>query len=280
MLFRSFTPGAILNPGRAGSSLSLADADGDGDLDLYVVNYRKETVRDDPGAKYSVREENGRQRIVAYNGRSTAEPELVGRFTMTPGGPRENGEPDVLYLNDGKGGFSEVSWTGGAFLTFTGRPLDSAPQDWGLSVLFRDLTGDGRPDLYVCNDFQSEDRFWINETSPGGTLRFRAAAPMVLRHTSAFSMGIDAADIDRDGIDDFLVVDMLSRDHRRRNTQMDGVPPGFYQPGVWDDRPQFSHNTLFLGRGDGTFAEIGRLAGLSASEWSWTPIFQIGRAHV
>lgn len=268
-----FTPGAVLNVKRAGSSLSLADADGDGDLDLYVANYRTVTVRDDPGAKYSIREENGRQRIVAYNGRSTDEPDLVGRFTMTPAGPRENGEADALYLNDGRGGFTEVSWTGGAFTTSTGRPLDSAPQDWGLSVLFRDLTGDGRPDLYVCNDFQSEDRFWINETSPGGPVRFSAAPALALRHTSAFSMGVDAADIDRDGVDDFLVLDMLSREHRRRSLQMDGVPPGYYQPGVWDDRPQFSHNTLFLGRGDGTFAEIGRLAGLSASEWSWTPVF-------
>jgi len=268
-----FTAGAVLNPRRAGSSLSLADADGDGDLDLYVANYRTATVRDDPKAKYSILEENGRQRVVAYNGRSIDEPDLVGRFTMTPAGPRENGEVDVLYLNDGKGGFTEVSWTGGAFLAASGRPIDSAPQDWGLSVLFRDLTGDGRPDLYVCNDFHSEDRFWINDTPPGGPLRFRAAPAYALRHTSAFSMGVDAADIDRDGVDDFLVLDMLSRDHRRRNFQMDGLPPGFYHPGTWDDRPQFSHNTLFLGRGDGTFAEIGRLAGLSASEWSWTPVF-------
>lgn len=268
-----FTAGAVLNLKRAGSSLSLADADGDGDLDLYVANYRTVTVRDDPQAKYSIREENGRQRIVAYNGRSTDEPDLVGRFTMTPAGPRENGEADGFYLNDGRGGFTEVSWTEGAFLNVAGRSLDSAPQDWGLSVLFRDLTGDGRPDLYVCNDFHSEDRFWINETPPGGPLRFRAAPSLALRHTSAFSMGVDAADIDRDGVDDFLVLDMLSRDHQRRNVQMDGVPPGFYQPGIWDDRPQFSHNTLFLGRGDGTFAEIGRLAGLSASEWSWTPVF-------
>lgn len=88
-----FTAGAVLNPRRAGSSLSLADADGDGDLDLYVANYRTATVRDDPKAKYSILEENGRQRIVAYNGRSTDEPDLVGRFTMTPAGPRENGRP-------------------------------------------------------------------------------------------------------------------------------------------------------------------------------------------
>ena len=268
-----FTETGRINPDRAGSSLALADADGDGDLDLYVANYRGVTVRDDPGARYQIRDEGGRQRIVAYNGRPTSAPDLVGRFSMTPGGPMENGEPDALFLNDGKGGFTAVSWSDGTFLDANGRPLDGPPYDWGLSVLFRDLDGDGRPDLYVCNDFQSEDRFWLNETPKGGPLRFRAAAPFVLRHTSAFSMGVDAADVDRDGHDDFLVLDMLSREHWRRNVQLDGVPPGFHQPGVFDDRPQFSHNTLFRSRGDGTFAEVGRLAGLSASEWAWTPLF-------
>lgn len=268
-----FSAVAPINTGRSGTSLALADVDGDGDLDLYIANYRGVTVRDDPGARYQIRDENGRQRVVAYNGRPTSDPELVGRFSMTPSGPQENGEPDALFLNDGRGGFSAVSWTEGAFLDEQGRPLSSAPYDWGLSVMFRDVTGDGRPDLYVCNDFQSEDRFWINDTPPGGPVRFRAAPRLVLRHTSAFSMGVDAADINRDGIDDFVVMDMLSRLHRRRNTQLDGVPPGFYQPGVFDDRPQFSHNTLFLGRGDGTYSEIGRFAGVSASEWSWTPLF-------
>ena len=268
-----FTPGQTLNPKRAGTSLALADVDGDGDLDLYVANYRGVTVRDDPGAKYQVRDEGGRQRVIAYNGRSTSSPELVGRFSMTPSGPMENGEPDVLYLNDGKGTFAELSWTEGAFLDETGNPLSSPPYDWGLSAMFRDFTGDGLPDLYVCNDFQSEDRFWINETAAGGPPRFRAAPRLALRHSSAFSMGVDGADLDRDGREDLLVLDMLSREHWRRNVQIDGLPPGFHQPGVFDDRPQFSHNTLFLGRGDGTFAEIGRLAGLSASEWAWTPVF-------
>ncbi|MFM7103213.1 MAG: VCBS repeat-containing protein, partial [Verrucomicrobiota bacterium] len=96
---------------------------------------------------------------------------------------------------------------------------------------------------------------------------------LALRNTSAFSMGVDAADLDRDGQVDFLVLDMLSRDHRLRNLQVAGLPPSYAVPGVYDDRPQFSHNTLFRGRGDGTFAEIGRLAGVSASEWSWTPVF-------
>ena len=265
--------GPIINAGRAGMSLGLADVDGDGDLDLYITNYRPVTLRDDPSAKFTVRNEVEGPRVMTYNGRSTSDPDLVGRFYVTPSGVRENGEPDVLFLNDGKGNFTPVSWTAGAFLDESGKPLKSAPHDWGLSVLFRDLNGDGRPDLYVCNDFQSPDRFWINDTPRGGPLRFRAASALTLRHTSAFAMGADAADINRDGIDDFLVLDMLSRDHRLRNLQVDNLPPSRHQPGVFDERAQFSQNTLFLGRADGTFAEVGRLAGLAASEWSWCPIF-------
>ena len=268
-----FTETARLNPGRAGMSLALADVDGDGDLDLYVTNYRLVSLRDDPGATFRIREEGGRQRVVAYNGRSTTEPDLIGRFYLGPSGVQENGEADVLFLNDGHGHFTPVDWTGGAFLDEDGKPLASEPHDWGLSVLLRDFNGDGRPDLYVCNDFQSPDRFYLNETKPGGALRFRAVGAPALRHLAAFSMGIDVADIDRDGHDDFIVLDMLSRSHQRRNLQVAGLPPAVFLPGAQDHLPQFSHNVLYRGRGDGTFAEMGRFAGVSASEWSWTPIF-------
>lgn len=268
-----FTEGGRLNPSRAGMSIAIGDVDGDGDLDLYVVNYRMASIRDDPGATFRIKEEAGRQRVVAYNGRSTSEPDLLGRFFLSPSGVKENGEPDVLYLNDGKGRFSPVEWTGGAFLDETGKPIAAAPYDWGLSAVLRDFNGDGRPDLYVCNDFETPDRFWLNETKPGGPLRFRAVGPPALRHLAAFSMGVDVADLDRDGFDDFLVLDMLSRDHLQRNLQVAGLPPAIHLPGVLDFLPQFSHNVVYRNRGDGTFAEIGRLAGLSASEWSWTPIF-------
>lgn len=268
-----FHRGPPLNPGRAGMSLALADADADGDLDLYIANYRPQTLRDDPAGKFTLRTEDGGPRVVTYNGRSTSEPDLIGRFYLTPSGVKEHGEPDAFYRNDGAGAFTAVSWTGGAFLNAAGQALSAAPQDWGLSVLFRDLTGDGRPDLYVANDFESPDRLWINETPPGGPLRFRAAGPQVLRHTAAFAMGADAADINRDGVDDFLVLDMLSRDHRERSVQSDGLPPTPWELASYPDVLQFSANALYLGRGDGSFAEIGRLAGLAASEWSWTPAF-------
>lgn len=270
----NFRPaGPALNGARAGMSFALADVDGDGDLDLYVANYRPVSMRDEPNGRFTIRDEGGRPRVIAYNGRPVTEPDLAGRFYVTPTGVKENGEPDALLLNDGRGGFTAVSWTGGTFLDEDGRALPYAPPDWGLSAMLRDLNGDGRPDLYVCNDFESPDRLWWNETPPGGPVRFRAAGNLVQRMTSAFSMGMDAADLNRDGRDDFLVLDMLSRDHRLRMLQVDGLPPGRAVPGLFTDVPQFSHNTLFLGRDDGTFAEIGRLAGLSASEWSWTPVF-------
>ncbi len=268
-----FTRGATLNLRRAGMSLAIADLDGDGDLDLYVTNYRSVTVRDEPGGKFSLRDDGQGPRVAQYNGRPVTDEDLVGRFTVGPGGVRENGEPDAVFLNDGRGRFEAVSWSGGVFRDEEDQPLAGPLFDWGLSVMARDFTGDGLPDLYVCNDFESPDRFWINRTQPGGPFRFQAAPILSLRNTSAFSMGVDAADVDRDGHVDFLVLDMLSRDHRMRNLQVAGLPPSMASVGVFEDRPQFSHNTLFRGRGDRTFSEVGRLAGVSASEWSWTPIF-------
>ncbi len=265
--------GPPINRDRAGMSAVAADVDGDGDLDLYLANYRAVTLRDEPGGRFGIKQEGSRQRIVTYNGRSISEPDLVGRFYLTPTGPKENGQPDLLLLNDGAARFAPVSWTDGAFLDEDGAPLAAAPYDWGLSVLWRDLDGDGRPDLYVCNDFESPDRFWRNETAPGGPVRFRAVSAVAWRNSSAFSMGVDAADVNRDGHDDFFTLDMLSRDHRERNIQVDSLPTSQHVPGRWQDRPQFSRNALFLGRGDGTFAEAARLAGVVASEWAWTPLF-------
>jgi hypothetical protein len=65
----------------------------------------------------------------------------------------ERGEPDFFYLNDGRGRFSAVSWTGGLFADAAGAALTQPPRDWALSVMFRDFNGDGAPDLYICNDF-------------------------------------------------------------------------------------------------------------------------------
>jgi hypothetical protein len=118
--------------------------------------------------------------VASINGRPPTDPEWTNRFRFTTEfddrgrgrvGREELGEPDLFLTNDGSGNFKEVSWTAGVFLDEDGRPLAAPPFDWGLSVAFRDFNGDGWPDLYVCNDFRSPDRFWLND----GHGRFRAA---------------------------------------------------------------------------------------------------------
>lgn len=254
---------------RGSMSAAMSDVDGDGDLDLYVANYRTSALRDEPFTRFRINMVDGKPTLVSVNDRPVTSPELIGRFSVDEsGGIVEHGEPDILFRNNGNGVFAAVGWTNGGFLDEQGRPF-SVPYEYGLSAMMRDLNRDGAPDIYVCNDFYSEDRIWMNR----GDGTFQLAPKLAFRQTSIFSMGVDVADIDRDGHDDIFVLDMLSREHVRRSTQLGdrkGNPP---RPGVFEDRPQYMRNTLFWNRGDGTYAEIAQFAGLEATEWSWTPIF-------
>ena len=245
---------------KAGStSLALADADGDGDLDLYVANY----------ADLSILRSGGEIQMRMTNGQRVITGKYADRLRIVQGRMIELGEPDSLYLNDGLGVFTPVSWTGGRFLDEAGKPLAEAPQDLGLSVMFRDLNGDRFPDLYVCNDYEGPDRFWIND----GTGRFRAIEPLSVRQTSRYTMGVDVADVNRDGFDDLFVVDMLSRFHSLRMVQMIDTDTDPRIPGRVEDRPQIRRNTLLLARGDGSYTEVANYAGLAASDWSWCTVF-------
>ncbi len=268
--FRALPP---MNPGRGGHSIAIADVDGDGWLDLYIANYRVRALMDMPNARATFKVSQGRTEVATVDGRPVTAPDLTNRFTVNVrGGVEELGEPDVLYLNVGGTNFVEVPWTGGAWLDAEGQPLKTPPFEWGLAAQFRDLDSDGRPELYVCNDFQSPDRLWRNESKPG-QVRFRLASPGTLRHTSRFSMGVDFADVNRDGHDDFLVLDMLSRDPVQRLTQLEDVAPSDGEQSDAAAAPQYDVNTLQMGRGDGSFFEAAAFAGVQASEWSWTPAF-------
>ncbi len=269
--FTELTKNAPLNPGLGGMSLALGDLDGDGFLDLYVANYRTLALMDLPNTRFFLKKRpDGSQYVSTFNGRSATDPDLVNRFIITPaGGIDEQGELDAIYRNVGGTNFIPMSFTNGAFLDADGVPLTHPPFDWGLSVMIHDLNGDGRPDIYVCNDFDSPDRVWINQ----GGGKFRALPRLAMRQSTLFSMGVDVADINRDGFDDIFVVDMLSREHARRMNFLPDRKPPIPFVGEMENRPQYSRNTLFLNRGDGTYAEMASLAGLEASGWSWCPAF-------
>ncbi len=265
---------APLNPGRGGMTAAVADVDGDGWLDLYVANYRKDGLMDRPNARVIYKVVRGKTVVAALDGRPTTEADLTNRFLVNAvGGIEEQGEADVLFRNVGGTNLVVVPWTGGTFVDEAGKPLTEPPFDWGLTAMFRDVNGDRRPDLYVCNDFETPDRFWLNESKPG-EVRFRAAPANTLRHTSRFSMGLDFADVNRDGRDDLFTLDMPSRDHVTRLTQVDDMPTSLAQ--LRFDvraRPQFEANMLQLARPRGTFVEAAGMAGLIAADWAWSAAF-------
>jgi enediyne biosynthesis protein E4 len=242
----------------ANQTLALADIDGNGTLDLYACNNRNDDIRDWP-----------RVPVMFVNKQPTVPPQMRDRLTFQNGTLQEFGEPDLLYLNDGHGHFAYASWTNGAFFDEAGVVLTNTPRDWGLAAAFRDLNNDGAPDLYVCNDYWTPDRVWMN----GGRGRFKEAGPEAVRKIPTSSMGVDFADINRDGHVDIFAVDMLSRSSELRRRQAVAKTAVAPTAGSAAARVQAPRNTLLLNRGDGTFAEIACFAGLEASDWSWSPLF-------
>ena len=257
--------GLLRNTGA--TSMALADVEGDGDLDLYVTHYRTDTFHDPPkGGRFVQRRQPDGTTVIEPRDRYLGIPALNGNLEVL-----ERGEPDALYINRGGTNLVMAPWNVGLFIDERGEALTEPPRDWGLAVMFRDLDGDRRPDLYVCNDFVHwPDRLWLNRGK-----RFQAASETALRNQPLSSMSMDAADIDRDGHDDFFVAEMLSPRRedraRQRPDTLDGVVrwpverPGF--------RPEVTRNALQVSRGDGTWAEIAPMAGVAATDWTWSAAF-------
>ena len=217
-----------------GTQAAFFDYDGDGDLDVYLLNH-------------SVHTERG----------VSAHPQ---RF------PRHPRAGDLLLRNDG-GHFTDVSERAHIY---------GGVEGYGLGVVASDLNGDGCPDLYVANDFQENDFLYWNNCDGTFTESIARAAP----HTSRFSMGVDAADFNNDGRTDLVVLDMLPDREDILKTSANAESFNIFnlklQAGY---HAQYARNTLQLNRGgpppgEATrFSDIGYLAGVYATDWSWSPLF-------
>ena len=141
---------------------------------------------------------------------------------------------------------------------------------FGLGIVVADVNLDGWPDLYVTNDYNEPDHLYINNKQKG----FTDIADQALTHMSQFSMGTDIADFNNDGLPDIITLDMLPEDNKRQKSlQLQENYEIFELMQQQGLHKQYMRNMLHLNNGDGTFSEIGQLAGISKTDWSWTPIF-------
>ena len=182
----------------------------------------------------------------------------VGVFDYRPG-QRDIPDPSGgnRFLRNDNGKYTDITREAGIYSSAIG---------FGLGVTVGDVNDDGWPDMFVSNDYFEKDYLYINN----GNGTFREAIEEYMDEISMGSMGADMADINNDGLPEIYVTEMLPEHDKRlkTNSQFDNwnkyqqeVQGGYFK--------QFGRNVLQLNNGDGTFSEIGRYAGVEATDWSW-----------
>lgn len=222
---------------RTTTHATFFDYDLDGDLDLYLINHRidyKTATR----ARLKQLPNGNIERIVN---------------AQTPF------ESDILYRNNGDGSFTDVSKQAG---------IDNS--SFSLSVSIADLNNDGWPDIYVANDFIDPDFCLINNKN--GT--FTDQIDKMFHHTSQNTMGTDIADFNNDGYPDLMALDMAAEDNYRQKSLMNVMMYDRYATlEKYGFGRQLGRNVLQLNNGNGSFSEIGEIAGVCRTDWSWAPLF-------
>ena len=214
------------------------DYDKDGDLDMYLANYLLSNVNTN---------------IIFPRDRSGRSP-----------------ANDKLYRNDGDS-------SGAGHPVFKDVSIEAGIKEdgYGLGVMASDFNGDGWPDIYVANDFLSNDELWLNNQD--GT--FTNCVHKSIQHQSYSSMGGDAADLNNDGLFDIVTLDMLPEYNERKKTAFFFMNYERYEAErAMGYEPEFMRNMLQLNQGNYIhgdtgipfFSEIGQLAGIQATDWSWS----------
>ncbi len=283
LVFQDVTDKAGVAGNRAWSTgVSMADVNGDGWLDIYICNSgdiagdnkQNELFINNQDGTFSERaEEFG----LADRGFSTHAAffdydkdgdldvyllnnsyQAIGSFNLMQNKrpQRDSVGGDKLFRNDGNI-FTDVSEEAGIYGSVIG---------FGLGVTVGDVNRDTWPDIFISNDFFERDYLYINN----GDGTFNETLEQAMRSISAASMGADMADVNNDGWLDIFVTDMLPENLERikQVTTFENWDKHMYN--VKNNyHYQFTRNMLHLNNGDGTFSEIGRMAGVEATDWSW-----------
>ena len=179
------------------------------------------------------------------------------RAKITDGSAVSN---DRLYHNNGDNTFTDVTLEAG--ITIEG---------YGLGIAIADLNSDGWSDIYVSNDYLSNDILYVNN----GDGTFSNKIGELIKHQSKFSMGNDISDFNNDGFLDIMTLDMLGETNYRLKTTNS---KSRYNDYIFNEKYgyeyQYMRNMLQTGRGvDIPYQEIGLMAGISKTDWSWSPLF-------
>jgi len=157
----------------------------------------------------------------------------------------------------------------------------TSTEGYGHSVCIADFNKDGWKDIFVTNDFNSNDLLYINNRN--GTFTDKAAS--YFKHTSANGMGQDVIDINNDGLSDVVELDMNPQDNFRKKMMMNANSyQNFQNSDLYKYQYQYVRNTLQINQGprvnendsigDPVFSEVGYFAGIAETDWSWTPLVQ------
>ncbi|RYC68476.1 VCBS repeat-containing protein [Spirosoma sordidisoli] len=224
----------------AGFSTQAAffDFDHDGDLDCFLLNHAVHTSRSYD--RVSIRTIRNRE---------------AGDYLFRNEGPKPSSgqTPASPY-------FVDVSEQAGIF---------GAEMGYGLGVSVADLNNDGWEDIYVSNDFHEDDYYYVNNQRGGFTESVRQA----FGHTSRFSMGNDAADVNNDGYPDLITLDMYPADETVEKSSLGEDPLDIYRYKLtYGYMDQYSRNCLQISQSGKRFMDVGLLAGVAATDWSWSPL--------
>ena len=148
--------------------------------------------------------------------------------------------------------------------------INSSVIGYGLGIVVSDINMDGYPDLYIGNDFHENDYLYINNKKGG----FLETLDSSMLHTSQFSMGVDAADVNNDGLPEIVSMDMLPEDSYILKRSLGEDEYNLFNMKLrYGYNHQYARNNLQYNRDNGKFSEVGVYAGIHATDWSWAPLW-------